>query len=330
MLTNANKIGGGKSRNSNIELLRFVLMFFIFAWHVLVHAYGIKNGASSSPSVFQLALCSLFVPSVNAFMLISGYYGLKLTFGKAISFVIQACFYSYGFLFFKMFTVGLDNDDILGLAPISTFRWWFFTYYFMILLLSPVINAGIEKLGKKQFKVLLICLVVMNFGLWLAGTHRGYDFHSLLIIYLLGRYLNIYGVSVGRQKAAMLWGIATLALWLSVVYAYANHLSISFHLLSYNNVLIIMQAIGIVFFALSFKERHFRPFLFLGVHSFAIYLITERTAGKIYQYAKALFEDSNFLYGLAFMLLVMLACVAIDAFQSKINAFIVNKVSNKG
>ena len=305
-------------------------MFFIFAWHVLVHAYGIKAGGLSNPSTLQLVLCSLFVPSVNAFMLISGYYGMKLTLGKAASFIVQACFYSYGLLAFKFFTGGLDQDDFLGIAPISTFRWWFFTYYFMIFLLSPVINAGIKKISRKQFKWTLIYLVFVNFGLWFSGIHKGYDFHSLLIIYLLGRYLNIYGVSVGRQKAAMLWGIATLALWLSVVYAYANHLSISFHLLSYNNVLIIMQAIGIVFFALSFKERHFRPFLFLGVHSFAIYLITERTAGKIYQYAKALFEDSNFLYGLAFMLLVMLACVAIDAFQSKINAFIVNKVSNKG
>ena len=32
-----------KSRNSNIELLRLVLMMAIFAWHIIVHGYDFKS-----------------------------------------------------------------------------------------------------------------------------------------------------------------------------------------------------------------------------------------------------------------------------------------------
>ena len=32
-----------KVRNTNIEVLRLVLMMVIFCWHILVHGYGFKN-----------------------------------------------------------------------------------------------------------------------------------------------------------------------------------------------------------------------------------------------------------------------------------------------
>ena len=32
-----------KQRNTNIEILRFILMCFIFFWHILVHGYNLKQ-----------------------------------------------------------------------------------------------------------------------------------------------------------------------------------------------------------------------------------------------------------------------------------------------
>ena len=36
-----------QKRNSNVEVLRLVLMLAIFAWHILVHGYGFKDVAQS-------------------------------------------------------------------------------------------------------------------------------------------------------------------------------------------------------------------------------------------------------------------------------------------
>lgn len=33
----------GQKRNTNIEVLRLVLMLAILCWHILVHGYGFKD-----------------------------------------------------------------------------------------------------------------------------------------------------------------------------------------------------------------------------------------------------------------------------------------------
>lgn len=97
------KMTENKFRNSNIELLRFILMFFIFLWHILVHAYEIKSGPYSSVQAthIQLIMCSIFVPSVNCFMLISGYYGINFTKDKATSFILQVFFIPMDYYYSK-------------------------------------------------------------------------------------------------------------------------------------------------------------------------------------------------------------------------------------
>ena len=38
-----------KVRNTNIEVLRLVMMMVIFCWHILVHGYGFKNIGGDCP-----------------------------------------------------------------------------------------------------------------------------------------------------------------------------------------------------------------------------------------------------------------------------------------
>lgn len=76
-------------RNSNIELLRFVLMFTICILHLLVHGVGIKESGASVGNV-DLLLCALSLPAVNCFMLISGYYGIRFSVNKALTLILQA------------------------------------------------------------------------------------------------------------------------------------------------------------------------------------------------------------------------------------------------
>ena len=61
-----------KVRNSNIELLRIIAMTFIVIWHISVHA---QKGELNSHN-YIVAFCTT---GVNLFILISGYFGIKLT-----------------------------------------------------------------------------------------------------------------------------------------------------------------------------------------------------------------------------------------------------------
>ena len=260
-------------------------------------------------------------------MLISGYYGINFTKGKAISFIFQGLFYSYGLLLLKILTTGIDENDLLGLAPISTYRWWFFTFYFMIMLLSPLINKGLESINQKDLRLIIIGMIIINsIGLYFAKIHNGYDFISLFIIYLIGRYLKIANIKINRRQSIIIWFTTTATLAFVAIYMYSNNSINSFHVFSYNNILIIVQAVAILYFTLSFKKRSYKPFLYLGAHSFAIFLITERTAGMFYKQAKTIIEYYNWIYGIIFVILVMIICIVIDSFQTKINLFVRKKV----
>lgn len=85
-------------RNSSIELLRYLLMFFIVIWHSLVHGIGLTNiggipdfGIKYLPS---LIICSIVCVSVDCFMFISGYFGIRFTWKGFISIVFSCLFYS--------------------------------------------------------------------------------------------------------------------------------------------------------------------------------------------------------------------------------------------
>lgn len=74
-----------KKRNSNIEILRFVLMVSIFIWHLIVHGLDFKNvGIKPYPYNIHLTiLATTFLsPAVNCFMFISGWFGMKLRWKK--------------------------------------------------------------------------------------------------------------------------------------------------------------------------------------------------------------------------------------------------------
>ena len=81
-------------RNSNIELFRFILMNGICLWHMLVHGMNIKNiiNIESDISYSIYILLCLCVPCVNSFMLISGFYGMKLS-NKLIKFSLKGLLY---------------------------------------------------------------------------------------------------------------------------------------------------------------------------------------------------------------------------------------------
>lgn len=118
----------GKVRNTNIEVLRLVLMMAIFCWHILVHGYGFKNiGGGSMEGITDetgIVLSALFAPATYCFMFISGYYGIRFSVKKGISMEIWLIIISLmtclagGFLF--------DSFSLRGLLtvcfPISTLR----------------------------------------------------------------------------------------------------------------------------------------------------------------------------------------------------------------
>ena len=309
-------------RNSNIELLRFVLMFAICLLHLLVHGKGIKAPGASVDGV-DLLLCVLSLPAVNCFMLISGYYGIRFSVNKALTLVLQAfILFAFCFIVNNCLLGGVKWTSLLQhLFPIANKNWWFLTEYFCIMLLSPLINKGIERIDRKTFTVILLYLLFINsFGLYMVRASLGSNLLSMLIVYLLGRYMSLYKIEFGRCKAAFFGVFATALLALLVCGSYyAGYGKVSWLLFSYNNPLILLQAVCLFCWVKSLKERHYRPFQFLGKHAFSVYLITEAIGMGFLYPLWASWYALNPLYAVGGILAAMALCVLVDCLQEELN-----------
>lgn len=287
-----------KMRNTNIEVLRLVLMLVILCWHILVHGYdfkdiGIANMECLSDEV-AIVLTSLFAPATYCFMFISGYYGLKFSVKKGISlelWLILASLLTFliSSYFFGKFSI---LELIKACFPVSTGKWWFMTSYMVLFILSPILNKGINCLSKNSFLLIIVLLVsYQTFSFLRLKNDGGSNFLGLLTIFFMGRYFSIYKIEIKKQTAQCVFVLCWV--FLIGLMLLANHYSKKyvFTLLNYNTPLIMAMAIT-VFYNVKGMTQHYsskintflKPVLF-------IYLITEGLYVPFYEWVTSVLKN---------------------------------------
>lgn len=185
-----------KERNSSIELLRIILMFFI----VLSHCYRYRPYANESGILkYFIQFTSASNVMVDVFVLISGYYLCKKDFSlkKLVLLLLEVSFYSIVCYFVaivcKVEKFSLKNF-VISIFP-TTFRlYWFVWAYCALYLLSPFINKLLEVLTRRRFLLLMGVVFLVWCFLPLISTVNadGMDIFILIFFYLVGAYLRIY------------------------------------------------------------------------------------------------------------------------------------------
>lgn len=177
-----------KERESNFELLRLIAMIFIVLYHF---CSSVKAGIDTENRWILLGY-TIFHIGVPVFILISGYWTIKLSIRKLIS------FYLYCFLWYLM-CYGISvlflgeefilKDFMMQWFPFSHTRGrWFITYYFWLMLLAPVLNLVENMSLKEHCAIVLINLfAIIWWGLvWQSDVVNG----GKSIVYFVGLYLT--------------------------------------------------------------------------------------------------------------------------------------------
>lgn len=333
-----------QQRNSNNELLRIVCMFFIVFHHFLVHAVWPETLEMSESLTSGIALSTItngfvFI-GVNCFLLISGYYGIKLRWRGIIRlFIICATYGLLGYLFH------LWRDDVsFGRSVLyntififSHNNWWYIKCYLILMLLSPLLNAGIENMNKKTHQLVIIGLIVCQvyFGYyWEIGEFdvRGYGAMQFITMYMIGAYIKRYvtlrlerrWLYIGVYAAcALLWGFIS-CLW------HKYDLSGWWHPFRYNNPLIIISSIAFFLFFHTFSF-YSKSINWIAGGTLAAYLIQDQEyfSTSIYNAVEKLKLSMNltekyfFTIGIAILFLII-ACV-IDKVRQRITNPMLNK-----
>lgn len=177
-------------RNSSVELLRFIFMYFIVLLHVYGHGTGLNYGliynwGTDIDTAFHLSLFSLGKIGVSGFMFISGYYGIHTTRHKVIDLILVTLFY--------LCVLSPIGNGVRVLSFFHPFDgWWFVSAYLFIMLLAPLIEMGIKALPQRTFRTIVIAALIYTYFAKALSFANSHDAVFLLTVYLVARYFRLH------------------------------------------------------------------------------------------------------------------------------------------
>lgn len=226
-----------KERQSNFEILRIISILLIISFHITIKSNYIINTLNLKNYLIKTFMFYGEL-GVNLFILISGYFQIKSKFKKekVIKIIIEILFYN---TFQVILAYYLINEPIKIINLIYS-PYWFIRSYLIIYLLSPIINEILLKLNKKIYKQLLLTSILIwsiyptIIGLVKLDT-ESIDIYNrtiwLILMYILGAYINIYNVKkLDNKKTNILIIIITyLILLISIPIFYKLKQSIPYY-----------------------------------------------------------------------------------------------------
>lgn len=274
-------------RNSNIELLRILCMLMVVVLHF--NNNGANTGIVNMPELLTTRLTwgflveSFCIVAVNCFVLVSGYFGIKLKWRSVMKFYLQ-CFL-IGLVSYLAY-IGLNGGfswQVLAerFLAFTHNGWWFVVSYLGLMLLSPLLNKAVETMTKQQlFHSILFFTIVMLYLGWyhkVEATNYGNSLISFLWLYLIGRYIgkHISLHAIRNYRWCWLGGyvVACLALFGMIMLRY--HCTWEMHYpLDYNNPFVVVAAIMLLLFFLSWSFQS-KAINWLASSVFAAYLLQE-------------------------------------------------------
>jgi len=329
-----------KVRESNIELLRIILMIMIITHHVIVHSLGLNYEQSLAlhdlSIYYKIFVNSFVVLGVNTFVFISGYYGMKFKIKTVISFTLQAVFYSVGiYLFFLILNHNRFEFKVfvLNFIPISKYTWWFLSLFLGLYFISPILNKGFDLLEHRSKIITLVGLVYFDsFSSfwWHSGlSGDGYSIFHFIVLYLIARYLS---VMVTKIKKPLLYLILSTFILVTIAFLllYNGKISRLSILFSYNNPILMFSSIMLFYVFKNIKIQS----KFINTISglvFGIYLLHDHESVRDF-ICKYISKVQTNYFGFEFLICILSAITLIfiiSAFIEYIRKIVFDALLNK-
>ena len=198
-----------KTRDSNIELLRIVSMLLVLGLHVNYLTIGnvTVGDVAENPSIsfVRMEFESLCIVCVNLYVLISGYFGIRIKKKSIIGLLFTILFWQITLYITGVVHGRYDFDfNLLQKMIIPGSPYWFVPAYLMLVLFSPILNSFVEKSDKKRLGKYIIAFLVVQtvFGYiqpyWKMFIN-GYSVISFIGLYLIGSYIRRYTAKQGNS-----------------------------------------------------------------------------------------------------------------------------------
>lgn len=155
-----------QTRHQGIGLLRILSMLFVVLFHINLNVILRNSETSEFLKYIAIAGNSLVAVAVNCFVLISGYFGIRVRVKSFLGLFFQTEFYSVIALVIAILCLGYQFVIPSGLVPFHPEGLWFVPVYVMLYLISPILNQLITSkyVHKSAICVLVSVSLLMYFG----------------------------------------------------------------------------------------------------------------------------------------------------------------------
>ncbi|MDE6686439.1 MAG: GNAT family N-acetyltransferase [Lachnospiraceae bacterium] len=292
-----------KKREPQFEILRVAAMLMVILLHYLSKG-GLLADPAGDMTVSDWAfwgLEALCLVCVNVYVLISGYFFAENRFrlGKAAGIWCQVFFYSVVIAAVCMAAGIADYRQYFDLYnlqffafPVINGHYWFASAYLLMYLFSPVMNYAIKGMGRKQFQMLILLLLIpFSFAksilpLPLTVDDCGNSFIWFLCLYLIAAYIRLYGIPLLEKKGKALITYLLSATGILVALAFAGflnrrtgHYEYALEIpLHYNFVFILTGSLGLFYCFKTWKVKEnalVRYLVRIAPYTFGVYLLHE-------------------------------------------------------
>lgn len=212
-----------KVRESNFELLRILCMLGVLGNHIMQYLYDLHTPSITWAGEARIFLMNICIIAVNCFILISGYFGIRLSTKGVIKFISQCFFYSVGiYLLMASFHGTFSFPGLVkSFFACSESPLWFIPTYLALMLVSPLINAGFEGMDQLN-RVKSLCLLLLA-DVYIGYMHQceaigssGYNLFHMICIYYLGRVISML-----PKYPFVKWGWLSLLMFLIMTVLHA-------------------------------------------------------------------------------------------------------------
>lgn len=283
------------ARQSNFELLRIVAMLLV----LIVHADFFSIGSPKSEwllehpvsSMMRYVVESLALVCVNVYIIISGYFGIKVKKKSVLAFAFMVVFwrvlilvgYKIAPLLIDINTRQLSMMDTLKLC-IPGYDDWFVSAYILLLFLAPILNDYIESQSPKglwRFVWLFVGFQII-FS-WLIPIYTqfsyGYSVLSFIGLYITGASIRKSPEYITQKiKRPTLWYLEItisigVIMFLTARYCTIEHLKVKILSLfgAYNGLFVYISSV-MLFLAFSRLRFQSKFINFVASSTFAVYL----------------------------------------------------------
>ncbi len=320
------------NRKTGIELLRIIAMFAIVLGHFISHSDGFTTFTSiGNPLVIaERMVDSLGLFKVNVFILITGFFMIEnqIDFGyiKKRLFPLwrQVFGYSVVILIVMIVTFRPPTVEIIkSFFPILCYRYWFITTYFVLIILTPIINRAFCNVDEKAYKKIILALVGC-FALWqtimpfvtTVDDMKGNSIIWFVVVYIIGGYIKKFGVSLFNNKLRIpIYLLMSMCYfgYSFVVEQFSNKTHITVNTPYYNSIFALVASIALFnfFLNLTINRTIGKVINYLSGSVIAVYLISDNPLMRRVLYKNILRVDRYINQGLKSVLIIFLLALIV-------------------